>query len=112
MLCSWQITVKGVTHNQISCNEFLNWINSNDLSCMPFTGTCYTWCNGRRGLHTRLDRALSNGVCLDEWDSCTYQVLVKIVLIIPLYLLVLLVIIQGRLAIFVSFLCGFRTNHV
>ena len=47
---------------------------------MSFTGPCYTWCNGRRGLHKihrRLDRALCNGVCLDEWDSCTYQVLVK-----------------------------------
>ena len=47
---------------------------------MPFTGTCYTWCNGRRGLcriHRILDRPLCNGVCLDEWDSCTYQILVK-----------------------------------
>jgi len=44
---------------------------------MPFTGSSFTWCNGRRGLHRRLDRALSNGVCLDKWDSCTYQVLVK-----------------------------------
>ncbi|XP_068498573.1 uncharacterized protein [Phaseolus vulgaris] len=70
----------GVAPNQVSCNEFLNWINTNDLSCMPFTGSCYTWCNGRRGLHRihrRLDRALCNGVCLDEWESCSYQVLVK-----------------------------------
>jgi len=47
---------------------------------MSFTRSCYTWCNGRRRLHIihiRLDRALCNGVCLDEWDSCTYQVLVK-----------------------------------
>jgi len=70
----------GVAPKQVSCNEFLDWINTNDLSCMPFTGTCYTWCNGRRRphrIHRRLDRALCNGVCLDEWDSCTYQVLVK-----------------------------------
>ena len=38
----------GVTPNQVSYNEFLDWINTNDLSCMPFTGTCYTWCNGRK----------------------------------------------------------------
>ena len=47
---------------------------------MPFTGSCYTWCNGRRGLHRihrRLDRALCNGVCLDEWESCSYHVLDK-----------------------------------
>jgi len=47
---------------------------------MPFTGSGYTWCNGRRGLHIihkRLDRALCNGVCLDESDSCFYQVLVR-----------------------------------
>jgi len=59
----------GVAPNQVSCNEFLDWINTNDLSCMPFTGSCYTWCNRRRGLHRihrRLDRALCNGVCLDE----------------------------------------------
>ena len=66
--------------NQVSGNEFLYWINNNDLSCMSFTGSSYTWCNGRRGLHRihrRLDKALCNGVCLDESDSCTYQVLVK-----------------------------------
>ena len=34
--------------------------------------------------------------------------LLKIVLIIPLFLLILLVILCGRLAIFVSFRCGFR----
>jgi len=81
MLCSRKMTVKGgVAPNQVSGNEFLDWINSNDLSCMPFTGTCYTWCNGRRRfhrIHRRLDRALCNGMCLDEWDSYTYQVLVK-----------------------------------
>jgi len=47
---------------------------------MPFAESCYTWCNGRRGLHRihrRLERALCNGMCLDEWDSCTYQVFVK-----------------------------------
>ncbi|KAK8469593.1 hypothetical protein PHAVU_005G111750 [Phaseolus vulgaris] len=38
--------------------------------------------------------------------------LLKIALIIPLFLLVLLVILCGRLAIFVSFLCGFRTLRV
>lgn len=38
--------------------------------------------------------------------------LLKIVLIIPLFLLVLLVILCGRLAIFVSFLCSFRTLRV
>ena len=57
--------VKGVTPNQLSCNEFLEWINTDDLSCMPFTESCYTWWNGRRGLHIihkRLDRALCNGV--------------------------------------------------
>ncbi|XP_068497676.1 uncharacterized protein [Phaseolus vulgaris] len=66
--------------NQVSCNDFLDWINTNDLACMTFTGSGYTLCNGRRGLHRihrRLDRALCNGVCLDEWDSCSYQVLVR-----------------------------------
>jgi len=29
---------KGVAPNQV-CNEFLDWINTNDLSCMPFTGS-------------------------------------------------------------------------
>ena len=65
--------------NQVSCNDFLDWINTNDLACMPFTGSGYTWCNGRKRLHRihrRLDRALCNRVCLDEWDSCSYQVLV------------------------------------
>ena len=38
--------------------------------------------------------------------------LLKIVMIIPLFLLVLLVSLCGRLAIFVSFVCGFRTLHV
>ena len=33
-----------MTHSQVSYNEFLNWINTNDLSCLPFTGSCYTWC--------------------------------------------------------------------
>jgi len=32
----------GVAPNQVSYNEFLDWINTNDLSCMPFTGSCYT----------------------------------------------------------------------
>jgi len=47
MLCSRLMTVKGVALNQVSCNKFLNGININDLSCMPFTGSCYTWCSGR-----------------------------------------------------------------
>jgi len=50
-------------------NEFLDWININDISCMPFTGSCYTLCNGKGGLHRihrRLDRALCNGVYMDE----------------------------------------------
>jgi len=50
----------GVAPNQVSCNEIVDWININDLSCMLFTVTCYTWCNGRRELHKvhrRLDRA-------------------------------------------------------
>ena len=58
-----------INTNQVSCNEFLDWINTNYLSYMPFTGSCYAWCNERRGLHRihrRLDRALCNGVCLDE----------------------------------------------
>jgi len=45
-----------------------------------YFGPCYTWCNGRRGLHKidrKLDEALCNRACLDEWDSCNYQVLVK-----------------------------------
>jgi len=69
MLCSRQMTVKGMTPNQVSCNEFLDWININDLSYMFFTGSCYTWCNGGRGLHRihkRMDMDLCNGVCLDE----------------------------------------------
>jgi len=43
--------------------------NINDLTCMSFTGLCYTWCNGRSGLHgihRKLHRVLCNGVCLDE----------------------------------------------
>ena len=70
----------GVAPNKVSCIEFRDWINTNDLTCMPFTGPCCTWCNGWRGLHRihrKLDRALCNGVCLNEWDSCTYQVLIK-----------------------------------
>ena len=43
MMCSGRTTAKGVAPNQVSCNEFLNWINTNDLSCMPFNGPCYTW---------------------------------------------------------------------
>jgi len=35
MLCSQRMTVK-VAPNQVSCNEFLDWINTNDLSCMLF----------------------------------------------------------------------------
>jgi len=69
-----------VAPNQVSCNDFLDWVNTNDLDYIPFTGSNYTWCNGRRGLHRihrRLDRALCNGVCMDEWDSCSYQVLVR-----------------------------------
>jgi len=34
-----------------------------------FTVSCYTWCNGRSELHRihrRVDKALGNGVCLDE----------------------------------------------
>ena len=46
MVFSRGMIAKGVTPNQVSCNEFLNWINTNDLSCMPFIGPCYTWCNG------------------------------------------------------------------
>jgi len=64
MLCYRWMTTKGVASNQVSC-----WINTNDLSCIPFTESCYTWCNGRRGLHIihrSLDRALCNGVFLDE----------------------------------------------
>jgi len=69
-----------VAPNQVSCTEFLDWINNNDLTCMPLFGPYYTWCNGRKGLHIidrKLDRALCNGACLDEWNSCNYQVLVK-----------------------------------
>ena len=32
---------------------------------------------GLHRIHRRLNRALYNGVCLDEWDSCTYHVFVK-----------------------------------
>jgi len=42
MLCSRRMTTKLVAPNQVSCNEFLDWINTNDLSCMPFTRSCYT----------------------------------------------------------------------
>jgi len=42
MLCSQQMIAKGVTPNQVSCNEFLDRINTNDLSCISFTGSCYT----------------------------------------------------------------------
>jgi len=62
----------GGAPNQVSCNDFLDWINTNDLACMPFTGSSYSWCNGRRGLHRihrRLDRALCNGVCLDFYKT-------------------------------------------
>jgi len=70
----------GVAPNQVSCNEFLDWINNNNLTSMPFSDPCYTWSNGRRGLKRidrKIDKALCNEECLDEWSSCTYQVLVK-----------------------------------
>jgi len=38
MLYSRRMTVKGVAPNQVSCNEFLDWINTNDISCVSFTG--------------------------------------------------------------------------
>jgi len=44
---------------------------------MSFSRPSYTWCNERIGLHKidrKLDRALSNGSCMNEWDSCNYQV--------------------------------------
>jgi len=69
MLCSVDDCKGVMTPNQVFCNEFLDEINTNDLSCMSFTRICYTWCNGRKWLHRihiRLDRALCNGVCLDE----------------------------------------------
>ena len=34
MLCSRWMIAGGVAPNQVSCNEFLDWINTNDLSCM------------------------------------------------------------------------------
>jgi len=80
MLCSQRMNAKGVAPNQVSCNEFLDRFNTNDISCIPFTGSCFTVCNGWRGLqriYRELYRALCTVVCLDEWDSCTYQVLVK-----------------------------------
>jgi len=54
-----------VAPNKVSYIEFIDWINNNDLTSMP----CYTWCNGRSGLHIidrNLDRALCIGACLDE----------------------------------------------
>ena len=89
------MTVKGVAPNQVSCNEFLNWININDLSCMPFTGSCYTWCNGRRGLH-RIHRDWIELYVMEcVWMNeilVLIKFLLKIVLIIPLFFLFLLVI--------------------
>ena len=106
-----------VTPNRVSCNEFLHWINTNDLSCMPFTGPCYTWCNGRKCLnsriHRRLDKALCNGVCLDEWDSCTYQVLIKNCSDhSPILASFSSSSLRKVSNFFVSFLCGFRTLHI
>ena len=36
----------GATPYKVSCNEFLNWINNNNLTSMPFSSPCYTWTNG------------------------------------------------------------------
>jgi len=59
----------GGAPNQVSYNEFLDWINNNDLTSMPFSGPCYTWCNGRIGsqrIDRKLDKVLCNEECLDE----------------------------------------------
>jgi len=44
----------------ITCNEFLDWINNNDLTSMPFSER-----KGLQRIDRKLDRALCNEECLD-----------------------------------------------
>jgi len=39
----------GVAPNQVSCNEFLDWINNNNLTSMPFSDPCILGVMGGEG---------------------------------------------------------------
>ena len=81
--------------NQVSCNGFLDWINTNDLCCIPFTnlvilgvmegGGCIEFIEDWIGLYV-MECAWMN------WILVLIRFWLKIVLITPLFLLVLLVI--------------------
>ena len=65
--------------NNLSCDEFHDWINSNEFLAIPSFSASYTWSNRRLG-NQRIERKVieffCNFSCLDTWYNCRYKVLV------------------------------------
>ena len=70
----------GSLPNNLSCDEFHDWINSNELLAIPSSSVSFTWSNGRLGnqrIERKLDRVLFNFPCLDTWYNYRYKILVR-----------------------------------
>ncbi|XP_024630290.2 uncharacterized protein [Medicago truncatula] len=64
----------------LSCEDFLNWTNSNVLNHLPTLGSFFTWSNGRFGMENvalRLDRAVCNEAWVNFWRQSTCFALVR-----------------------------------
>jgi len=62
ILCSRRMTVKGWLLIRFPVMNFLMGLILMIFLVCLFTGSCYTWCNGRRGLH-RIHRRLNWALC-------------------------------------------------
>ena len=65
--------------NNLSCAEFHDWINLNELLSIPSLGASFTWSNGRLGnqrIERKLDKVFCNFPCLDTWYNYRYKILV------------------------------------
>ena len=116
MLCSQRMTVKGgwLLIRFLVMNSWTGLILMTFLVCLllglVILGVtegegCIEFIEDWIGLYV-MECVWMNGILV------LIRFLLKIVLIIPLFLLVLLVILCGRLALFVSFRCGFKTLRV
>jgi len=104
-------TKRGILPNSISCIEFSNWTDSNDLIVTPSFGAFNSWSNARTGnqqIERKLDRTLCN--ILDIWSTCRYKFSPRIVQFITLFRLpVRTPIFLADLHLLGSSRCGFNT---
>jgi len=104
---------KGVAPNQVSCIDFFDWINNNDLTCMPFLDLIILVVMGGAGYTKLIENWIGLDVMERVWMNeilVIINFLLKIILTTPLFLLV---IVYKRLKIFsFLFLCGFKIVRV